>query len=284
MDAIRNAGVLRLRIRKLAGKLALAFAVFMVISPALFVMLWMLSLAFKNEIDNIAYPPVWIPNPPTLANYQQVFERSPFGRYTINSIIVSGSATLIGLVLGVPAAYGIAKGKAMSVGMLIMLARITPGLSFLIPLFTLFSFLKLTGTLVPVAVTHLVITVPMIVWVMISYFEDIHPELEEAALVDGCSIWRAFVSVSIPLARPGIAVAAILAFIQSWNNFIFGAVLAGRETRTLPVAVFNSMTYEQLSWGPLAAAALIVTLPTLLLTIFVQRDIVTGLAAGAVKG
>lgn len=283
MDAIKSA-VTGVRLRRLASKAALGFAIFVVISPALFVMLWMLSLAFKNEIDNIAYPPVWIPNPPTLANYQQVFERSPFGRYTINSIIVSGSATLIGLVLGVPAAYGIAKGKTMSIGMLIMLARITPGLSFLIPLFTLFRFLRLTGTLVPVAITHLVITVPMIVWVMISFFEDIHPELEEAALVDGCSLWRAFVSVSMPLARPGIAVAAILAFIQSWNNFIFGAVLAGRETRTLPVAVFNSMTYEQLSWGPLAAAALIVTLPTLLLTIFVQRDIVTGLATGAVKG
>lgn len=284
MDTVANLDALKLRLRKLGDRLALGFAIFVVITPALFVMFWMLSLAFKNEIDNIAYPPVWIPNPPTLANYQQVFERSPFGRYTINSVIVSGSATLIGLLLGVPAAYGIAKGKAMGMGMLIMVARITPGLSYLIPLFTLFRFFRLTGTLVPVAITHLVITIPMIVWVMISFFEDIHPELEEAALVDGCSIWRAFISVSMPLARPGIAVAAILAFIQSWNNFIFGAVLAGRETRTLPVAVFNSMTYEQLSWGPLAAAALIVTLPTLLLTIFVQRHIVTGLAAGAVKG
>ncbi len=284
MDSVARLDAMKLRLRRLGDRAALAFALFLVISPAVFVMFWMLSLAFKNEIDNIAYPPVWIPNPPTLANYRQVFERSPFGLYTINSVIVSGSATLIGLVLGVPAAYGIAKGKAMSMGMLIMVARITPGLSYLIPLFTLFRFFRLTGTLVPVAITHLVITIPMIVWVMISFFEDIHPELVEAALVDGCSIWRAFVSVSLPLARPGIAVAAILAFIQSWNNFIFGAVLAGRETRTLPVAVFNSMTYEQLSWGPLAAAALIVTLPTLLLTIFVQRHIVTGLAAGAVKG
>jgi multiple sugar transport system permease protein len=271
-------------LRKLASNLALAFAIFVVVTPAIFVMLWMLSLAFKNEIDNIAYPPIWIPNPPTLANYRQVFDRSPFGLYTVNSIIVSGSATLIGLVLGVPAAYGIAKGRAMGMGMLIMLARITPGLSFLIPLFTLFRFLRLTGTLAPVTIAHLIITLPMIVWVMISFFEDMHPELEEAALVDGCSIWRAFVSVSLPLARPGIAVAAILAFIQSWNNFIFAVVLAGRATRTLPVAVFNSMTYEQLSWGPLAAAALIVTLPSLLLTIFVQRNIVTGLAAGSVKG
>ena len=284
MDTLTGSGALALRVRKLTNQLALAFALLVVVSPALFVMLWMLSLAFKNEIDTIAYPPVWIPNPPTWANFRTVFERSPFARYTLNSVTVSGSATLIGLLLGVPAAYGIAKGKAMSMGMLIMVARITPGLSFLLPLFMLFRFLKLTGTLVPVAIAHFVITIPMIVWVMISYFEDIHPELEEAALVDGCTIWRAFASVSLPLARPGIAVAAILAFIQSWNNFIFGAVLAGRETRTLPVAVFNSMTYEQLSWGPLAAAALIVTLPTLLLTIFVQRDIVTGLAAGAVKG
>lgn len=284
MDTMTNKWVAYPRLRKIASRLALVFALFVVVSPALFVMLWMVSLAFKNEIDNIAYPPVFIPDPPTWANFRTVFERSPFARYTVNSVIVSGSATLIGMLVGVPAAYGIAKGKAMSIGMLIMLARITPGLSYLIPLFTLFRLFRLTGTLVPVAITHLVITVPMIVWVMISYFEDMHPELEEAALVDGCTIWRAFVSVSMPLARPGIAVAAILAFIQSWNNFIFAAVLAGRETRTLPVAVFNSMTYEQLSWGPLAAAALIVTLPTLLLTVFVQRDIVTGLAAGAVKG
>ena len=284
MDTLKKRRTPGSRLRKLANNLALAFAVFVVVTPAIFVMLWMLSLSFKNEIDNIAYPPVWIPNPPTLANYRQVFARSPFGLYTVNSIIVSGSATLIGLLLGVPAAYGIAKGKALGMAMLIMLARITPGLSYLIPLFMLFRFFRLTGTLAPVAITHLVITIPMIVWVMISYFEDMHPELEEAALVDGCSIWRAFVKVSLPLARPGIAVAAILALIQSWNNFIFSAVLAGRETRTLPVAVFNSMTYEQLSWGPLAAAALIVTLPSLLLTIFIQRDIVTGLAAGAVKG
>ena len=265
MDKVTQRRSLRSRLRRLASNVALLFAMFVVITPALFVMLWMLSLAFKTEIDNIAYPPVWIPNPPTLANYQQVFERG----------INMGLAT---------AAYGIAKGKALGMGMLIMLARITPGLSYLIPLFTLFRFLRLTGTLAPVAITHLVITIPMVVWVMISFFEDMHPELEEAALVDGCTIWHAFVSVSLPLARPGIAVAAILAFIQSWNNFIFAVVLAGRETRTLPVAVFNSMTYEQLSWGPLAAAALIVTLPSLLLTIFVQRDIVTGLAAGAVKG
>ena len=272
------------RLNKLLGRLALWFAVIVVVSPTIFVLFWMLSLSLKNEIDNIAYPPIFIPSPPTLANFEKIFRESPYGLYTLNSIIVSGTATLVALLVGVPAGYGIAKGKAQGLGMLIMLARITPGLSYLIPLYTLFSFLRITGSLLPQMISHLVLTIPMVVWVMISFFEDIHPELEEAGLVDGCNIWQAFYRIAIPIARPGIAVAAILAFIQSWNNFLFGAVLATRLTRTLPIAVFNALTFEQFSWGPLAAAALVVTLPSLLLTIFVQRDIVTGLAAGSIKG
>jgi multiple sugar transport system permease protein len=272
------------RLKKFLGRVALFFAVSVVVSPAIFVFFWMLSLSLKYEIDNIAYPPIFIPNPPTLDNYFKIFRESNYVLYAYNSVVVSGAATLIALLVGVPAGYGIAKGKAQGLGMLIMVARITPGLSYLIPLFILFRFIGISGSLLALTISHLVITIPMVVWVMISFFEDMHPELEEAALVDGCNIWQAFYRVSMPIARPGIAVAAILAFIQSWNNFLFGVVIAGRETRTLPVAVFNAMTFEQLSWGPVAAAALVVTLPSLLLTIFVQRDIVTGLAAGSVKG
>ncbi len=272
------------RLNRFFGRVALFGAVIAVVSPAIFVFFWMLSLSLKNEIDNIAYPPVFIPAPPTLDNYIKIFSESNYVLYAYNSVIVSGMATLIALLVGVPAGYGIAKGKAQGLGMLIMVARITPGLSYLIPLFMLFRALQISGTLLALTISHLVITIPMVVWVMISFFEDMHPELEEAALTDGCNVWQAFYRVAMPIARPGIAVAAILAFIQSWNNFLFGVVIAGRTTRTLPVAVFNAMTFEQLSWGPVAAAALVVTLPSLLLTIFVQRDIVTGLAAGSVKG
>jgi multiple sugar transport system permease protein len=272
------------RLKRFLGRVGLFFAVIAVVSPAIFVFFWMLSLSLKNEIDNIAYPPVFIPAPPTLDNYIKIFNESNYVLFAYNSVIVSGMATLIALLVGVPAGYGIAKGKAQGLGMLIMVARITPGLSYLIPLFMLFRALQISGTLLALTISHLVITIPMVVWVMISFFEDMHPELEEAALTDGCNIWQAFYRVAMPIARPGIAVAAILAFIQSWNNFLFGVVIAGRTTRTLPVAVFNAMTFEQLSWGPVAAAALVVTLPSLLLTIFVQRDIVTGLAAGGVKG
>jgi multiple sugar transport system permease protein len=273
-----------LAIKRVLSKIGFFFAVVVIVSPAILVFLWMLSLSLKTEIENIAYPPIFIPEHPTFANFVQVFQASPFARYLLNSIIVTGSATVLALAVGIPAGYGIAKAKAYKIAVLVLIARITPNLSYLIPLFILFRALNLTGTLWPLVITHLVITVPIVVWVMIGFFESLHPDLEEAALIDGCTLWQAFRYVALPLSKPGIVVASILAFIFSWNNFIFGVVLAGRETRTLPVAVYNVLTFEQISWGPLAAAALLVTLPVLILTVVVQREIVTGLTAGGVKG
>jgi multiple sugar transport system permease protein len=274
----------RHRIRYWLGRVGLYTSVVLLVSPALLFFLWMLSLSLKNELDNTAYPPVFIPNPPTLANFVSVFEKNDFLTYAINSIIVSFSATGLALLLGVPAGYGIAKAKATRAAALILIARVTPGLSYLIPLFLLFQWLGMIGTLTPLVITHLVITVPIVAWVMIGFFEGLPSELEEAALVDGATIWQAFLHVAMPLARPGITVAMILSFIFSWNNFIFGVVLAGRTTRTLPVAVYNVLTFEQINWGPLAAAALVVTAPVLLLTLLMQKEIVAGLTAGGVKG
>nr|WP_116608475.1 carbohydrate ABC transporter permease [uncultured Albidiferax sp.] len=269
---------------RLRDKLLLGVCVFLLVSPAISFFVWMLSLAFKNEVDNLAYPPVFIPSPPTLANFVKVFDSGPFFQYLLNSIMVSGTATVVALLIGVPAGYGVARMKARKLLMVILIARMTPAISFLIPLFTLFQALGLTGTLAPVIITHLVITVPIMVYIVSGYFETLPVELEEAAVVDGCSPWQRFRHIALPLARPGITVAGILAFIFSWNNFIFGAVLAGRETRTLPVAIYNVLTFEQIAWGPLAAAALLVTLPVLILTLLIQKEIVGGLTAGGVKG
>jgi len=271
-------------IRRRLNDLAFGLSVLMLVSPAALVFLWMLSLSLKNEVDNTAFPPVFIPNPPTLDNFRAVFERNDFLRQTWNSVVVSFGATGIALLVGIPAGYGIAKMRATKAAVLILIARITPGLSYLIPLFLLFQWIGLTGTLWPILITHLVLTVPIAVWVMIGFFEGQPAELEEAALVDGATIWQAFRYVALPLARPGITVATILAFIFSWNNFIFAVVLSGRETRTLPVAVNNMLTFEQISWGPLSAAALLVTLPVVVLTLVAQKQIVAGLTQGGVKG
>ena len=288
-DGMRTAGSaagrpLRVTLRRLARRVAFWFAVAVIVSPAILVFLWMLSLSLKNELANLTYPPVFIPDPPTLANYIQVFSQNAMGLYFRNSLVVSGCATLLALVVGIPAGYGIARLQASRTLVLILIARMTPALSFLIPLFTVFQFLGLNNTLTALVITHLVITVPIVVYVMAGYFETLPRELEEAALIDGGSIISTLRYVALPLARPGIVVATILAFIFSWNNFVFGAVLAGRATRTLPAAVYNVLTFEQLAWGPLAAAAIVVTLPVLLLTIFIQKEIVAGLTHGGVKG
>jgi multiple sugar transport system permease protein len=269
--------------QSILSRIGFALSMVFLVSPAILVFLWMLSLSLKNEVDNTAFPPVFIPNPPTLDNYVAVFEKNNFLLYLWNSILVTGGAVLVGLIVGVPAGYGIARSKAAKAAILILIARMTPALSYLIPLFLLFQYVGLTGTITALLVTHLVITVPIIVWVMIGYFENIPIELEDAAFVDGATAWQTFRYIALPLARPGIVVGAILAFIFSWNNFIFSVVLAGKNTRTLPSAVYNMLTFEQVSWGPLAAAALLVTLPVLLLTVVAQREIVAGLSAGGLK-
>lgn len=283
---LARAGALsrRLRARRLLRRAGFWLSVVVIVSPAVLVFLWMLSLSLKNEVDNIAYPPVFVPSPPTFANFLQVFEQNSIGRYLWNSIVVSGGATLVALLIGVPAGFGIARLGARRLTVLILIARMTPALSYLIPLFAVFQLLRLNNTLTALVITHLVITVPIVVYVMAGYFETLPKELEEAALIDGGSVWSTFRWVALPLARPGIVVGTILAFIFSWNNFIFGAVLGARETRTLPAAVFNMLTFEQLSFGPLAAAAIVVTLPVLLLTIVIQKEIVVGLTHGGVKG
>ncbi|MGK9231830.1 carbohydrate ABC transporter permease [Inquilinus limosus] len=269
---------------KVLRRAGLYFAVLVIVSPALLFFLWMLSLSLKPEVDNISYPPVLIPTTLAWSNYAQVFAENSFGRYFINSLIVTGAATLLGLVIGAPAAYGIARAKATKMAVVVMIARMTPGLSYLIPLFLMFRWLGLMGTLWPQIITHLVITLPIVIWVLISYFEALPIELEEAGRIDGANRWQVFRHVVLPLTRPGITVALLLSFIFSWNNFVFGIVLAGRTTRTLPVAVYNSLTFEQVSWGPLSAAALVVVLPVLVLTVIAQKQIVAGLTSGAVKG
>jgi multiple sugar transport system permease protein len=271
-------------LRQVLGKIGLGIAVFLIVSPAILFFIWMLSLSIKFEIDNASYPPILIPDRFAWENYTTVLKSNRFVTYFFNTLIVTGAATLFALLVGVPAGYGIARMQAHKAAIVILIARITPGLSYLIPLFLLFQWLGLLGTLVPQIIIHLVVTVPIVIWIMIGYFETTPLELEEAALIDGATRWQVFRHVALPIAKPGIAVAFILAVIFSWNNFVFGIVLAGRETRTLPVAVYNMISFDQLSWGPLAAAALLVTLPVLLLTVFAQRQIVAGLTAGAVKG
>ncbi len=258
--------------------------VILVMLPTVFVFYWMITLSLKTQVDAAGYPPKFFRFAVTLKGYAEVFAKNPFLLYTWNSFVVATGCTLLGLIVGLPAAYSIAHWRQKGLALVVLVARIIPGISYLIPWYILFRNLRMVDTYQALILTHLVVGLPIIIWVMIGFFEDIPPDLRDAALIDGCSYYGAFLRVAVPLVKPGIVATAILSFIFSWNNFLFSVILAGRNTRTLPIAVFNMIGYEEINWGPLAAAATMITLPVIILTLIIQRHIVTGLTFGAVKG
>lgn len=251
--------------------------------PTVFVFYWMVTLSLKTQVEAAGYPPHFFRFALTLRNYAEVFQKNPFLLYIWNSLVVASGSTLLGLVVGLPAAFSIARWRQQGLALTVLVARIVPGISYLIPWYILFRHLHMVDTYGALILSHLVVGLPLIIWVMIGFFEDVPAELEDAALIDGCSYYGAFWRVALPLVRPGIVAAGILSFIFSWNNFLFSVILAGRHTRTLPIAVFNMIGFEEINWGPLAAAATMITLPVIVLTLIVQRHIVSGLTFGAVK-
>jgi len=251
--------------------------------PTVFVFYWMVTLSLKTQVEAAGYPPHFFRFALTLKNYAEVFQKNPFLLYIWNSLVVASGSTLLGLAVGLPAAFSIARWRQQGLALTVLVARIVPGISYLIPWYILFRHLHMVDTYGALILSHLVVGLPLIIWVMIGFFEDVPAELEDAALIDGCSYYSAFWRVALPLVRPGIVAAGILSFIFSWNNFLFSVILAGRHTRTLPIAVFNMIGFEEINWGPLAAAATMITLPVILLTLIVQRHIVSGLTFGAVK-
>jgi multiple sugar transport system permease protein len=202
----------------------------------------------------------------------------------LNSFIIASISTAIGLLLGLPAAYSIARFKQNRLALAVLVARLTPYITYVVPWYLAFRALGLLDTYFALSLTHLIVGMPLIVWIMISFFEDIPQELEDAAMVDGATRLGIFFRIVLPLSAPGIAAASILAFIFSWNQFIFSLALSGPKTRPVPVAVFNFISYGQIDFGGLGAAAVLITLPVILLTLFIQRWIVSGLTMGAVKG
>lgn len=265
-----------LNVLYIAG-LVLFFVAFM------FPFAWMIISSFKTQSEILTMPPKWIFTP-TFKNYVEVFEGQDFLMYMLNSFLIAVGATLAALVLGLPAAYAIARRRMPSLGFTILVARIVPGITFLIPWFMIFSRLKLVDTLPALILTHMLVTMPFVVWVMIPFFEGIPADLIDAARVDGCTEQYAFLRVVLPISGPGIITGSIMAFVFSWNNFMFSMILTGVHTKTLPVAIFNFLSYSEVNWGGLMAASVIITLPVLVLALATQKYIVRGLTAGAVKG
>jgi multiple sugar transport system permease protein len=249
----------------------------------LFPFLWMLASSFKTQVDIVSWPPKLIFSP-TLQNYLKVFEEQDFLKYFLNSTIVGGLAVGFSLLLGLPAAYSISRYAQKKLAVFILLARLMPGISFLMPWYIVFSRLNLMDSYVALVLSHMLIALPIVVWIMSSYFDSIPRELEESAMVDGATRQYAFLAIILPLSGPGIITATTLSFIFSWNNFMFSQVLSMEKTRTLPIAVYNFVSYAEVDWGGVMAAAVAIMAPAIILTMIFQKYVVKGLTMGAVKG
>lgn len=269
--------------RKLVSNVVFYLLVAVIALVVLFPFLWMLSSSFKTQSDITSWPPTLFFSP-TLQNYRRVFEEQDFLKYFLNSTIVGGVAVGLSLVLGLPAAYSISRFTQRKLAVFILLARLMPGISFLMPWYIIFSRLDLMDSYVALILSHMLIALPIVVWIMSSYFNTIPHELEESAMVDGATRQYAFWAIILPLSGPGVITATTLSFIFSWNNFMFSQVLSMEKTKTLPIAVYNFISYAEVDWGGVMAAAVAIMAPAIILTMIFQKYVVKGLTMGAVKG
>ncbi len=249
----------------------------------LFPFLWMLASSFKTQVDIISWPPKLFFSP-TLQNYQKVFGEQDFLKYFLNSTIVGAVSVGLSLILGLPAAYSISRYAQKRLALFILLARLMPGISFLMPWYIIFSRLDLMDSYTALILSHMLIALPIVVWIMTTYFSSIPREMEESAMVDGATRQYAFWAIILPLSGPGIITATTLSFIFSWNNFMFSQVLSMEKTKTLPIAVYNFVSYAEVDWGGVMAAAVAIMAPAIILTMIFQKYVVKGLTMGAVKG
>lgn len=253
----------------------------------LFPLVWIAALSFKTRLQIFATPPVLLWRP-TVENYVAVLGSADFLSAFVNSLTVATGAVLLSLCVGVPAAYAIArfpfKGRSLLFFSLLAM-RMLPPIAVLVPMYVLFSKLGLTTTRTSVVLAYTTFSLPLVVWIMRGFFEDLPHELEESAWVDGASRAAAFRYVVLPLIRPGLVAACILCLQLAWNDFLFAAVLTNNATRTLPVlmAAFSGGD-TGVDWGGMTASGVLVILPVIVFSFAAQRHLVAGLSSGAVKG
>ncbi|WP_345983427.1 carbohydrate ABC transporter permease [Streptomyces sp. DSS69] len=262
----------------------LAYLVFLA-----FPFLWLLSTAFKPARELGSLHPTWIPEHPTLDNFRQAFDEQPLLQAAANSLIAAVSAALIAVVIATPVAYVMARHRgrlATAATGWVVVSQAFPFVLVIIPLFLVLKNLQLINTLWGLILVYVVWSLPFALWMLAGYVRAVPAELEEAAAVDGAGRVRTLVSVVAPLLAPGIVATALFAFITAWNEFFFALVLLKTpEKQTLPVILTHFLGAEGVAdLGPLAAAAFLATLPSLLLFAFIQRRITGGMTAGAVRG
>jgi multiple sugar transport system permease protein len=272
--------------RRLQRNRALLYAlVAVLVFLVMFPFLWLLVMSFKPIDDIFAWPPKWLFTP-TADHYVGLWD-GEFRKSFWNSLLSSVGSTAFAMVIGVPGAYALSRmggigGNRLS--LLVLASRMAPPIAFTIPYFLVYRHIGLIDTIWGLILIYLTFNLSLVIWLMRSFFDSTPRALEEAAWIDGASLWQTFTTIVLPMSGPGLAATAILCFLYSWNDFFFALILTRTEAITAPVAVVNFMNYEGWEWGKIAAGGTMVMLPVLIFSIAVRKFLVSGLTAGAVKG
>lgn len=276
-------GSRRSRLRRL---LEVELPVLLIVLFALAPYVWMVLTSVKPSSAIGAFPVQYLPAEPTLEHYRVLLARTSFLRNLLDSLVVAVGAVVLGLGVSVPAAYAFSRFRfAGRSGLLVFFLTINmvPVVMLIIPLFVLMRQLGLIDTFVGVVAGHATFAIPFSVWMMTSYFNALPAELDEAALVDGATRWQTIRHVVLPLAMPGIVTTGIYIFVNSWNEYLFAMMLSGQSIKTVTVALQSFIGEFTVQWGLLTAGGTLVAIPVTLLFLVIQRRLVGGLTAGAVK-
>jgi multiple sugar transport system permease protein len=277
----------RFRLRRRVGTalttLGVAAALVFFIAP----FFWIVTTSLKGNEDFFAYPPVWIPPEPSLKHYVGLFTRSSGARYFSNSLVISSLSMLAALVVSLPTAYSIARwrfgGGLLST--LLLVLRMLPAIALIIPVYIMYKLLGLTNSYLGLVMLYTVVYIPFAVWLLVGFLRDFPIEIEEAAMIDGCSRLGSLVRVVVPIIAPGMAVVALFAFIATWNEFLFAVVLTGIETKTMMVLVTSFTSGgTDMFYGEASASVVLGVLPAFAVAFMLQRYLVKGLALGGTKG
>jgi len=251
---------------------------------ALFPLLWMVLCAFKSDAQ--MYNTVFVFTP-TLENFRAVLLGTDYFKAFFQNLVVAGGAVLLTVVAGVPCAYALARynfKKKEDVAFQILSFKFAPEIMVILPIFLIFQQIKLYDTYFGLIWVYQLITMPLLIWVVRGYFEDISVEIEQAAQLDGYSWYEVFFKTLVPLIKPGLVASALLAFIFAWNSFTFPLILSGFQIQTITITALRYIASDTVRYGQVAVASTIAVLPEIIVALFIQKHLVRGLSFGAVKG
>lgn len=246
-------------------------------------LLWLARVAFTDKLTAYRLPPEWVALRPD--NFIEIFERFGFARYFLNSMVAAVGSTVISLPLATAMAYAFARFATggLPLRLFVLASQMLPPVILVLPLYTIFLTAGLLNSWTGIVIAHLTINIPFLAWMLVAFFQGEVVQLEQAARVDGATRFQAFFRIAVPVAAPGLLAAGLLAFILSWNEFLFALLLTGKPTNTLPVGLASFQTQRGVEIALLAAGTLVSIVPVLALLPFMRRYLIKGLSLGALK-